>query len=177
MQVAYKRRRDATCGGEFIVMLRSASGTDRGNGAAKRTAPRLAAPVIIPSCLSPHPIWRIPHFGCDLQAVCYSLAFCEPHSSTTLQANGKSGAFAFIRSCRLLSQLARRPRLHPHASSYRPTRSARSSKGSSADDQHRRLPNRVCAPGPRVPSAGAKAAIAWFTLFPMRLNCKSKETA
>jgi hypothetical protein len=56
-----------------------------------------------------------------------------------------SGELAFIRSCRLLSQLARRPRLHPHPSSYRLTRSARSSKGSSADDQLRRLPQQsVC---------------------------------
>jgi hypothetical protein len=57
-----------------------------------------------------------------------------------------SGAFEFIRSCTLLSQLARRPRLYPHPSSYRPTRSARSSKDSPAGDQLRRLRQQsVCA--------------------------------
>jgi hypothetical protein len=140
-------------------------------------APRLAALVTIPWCLAPHPIWRIPQFGCDQQAVCYSLAFCEPRSSATCrqmvnQAHSHSfvraGCCRNLRADRVCTPIHRRtgPRvLRDRQRVHRRTISFAA------------CPNRVCAPGPCVPSAGAKAAIAWFTLFPMRLNCKSKETA
>ena len=109
------------------------------------------------------PLWRRNACGCGHCTV------CPPSRS-------HSQAFAFIRSCRLLSQLARRVCTRIHR---------RTGPRALRDRQrvHRRAisfaacPNRVRVPGPCVPPAGAKPAIAWFTLFLKRLNCKSKETA